>query len=216
MTLRHFDIPEYTSIFLAGFSLFVVVDNTFPLDAAYSQTVVYCSTCYSSNTTWTDNLNNVRVYFTYIPQKPTIDTPTELKFIVQNLHNDNSIQNLLAIVVVTSNSTGQQKTFKLTNVAVPNGEFSLKYLFPDPGTYQVIAKIGSKNDFVTLASFIVLVPIQAGTGATSLNNPSNSFAPSLNDDSGNPNFGIKIDVLIAIGIAAGAIILVVMMRKRRK
>ncbi|HEY7228374.1 MAG TPA: hypothetical protein VH481_09640, partial [Nitrososphaeraceae archaeon] len=39
------------------------------------------------------------------------------------------------------------------NITAPNGYFSLKYLFPDYGIYQVIATVGSNISAVALASF---------------------------------------------------------------
>jgi hypothetical protein len=117
--------------------LLIAMANSFSLNTVYSQP-------YSSNTTkqsWIDSLNTIKVQFTYIPGKPTIDTPTELKFSVQNLHTDDPVKNLLARVVITS-SSGQQRTFKFANITVPEGKFSVKYLFPDSGIYQVIYNIG--------------------------------------------------------------------------
>ena len=50
-------------------------------------------------------------------------------------------------------------TFRFTNISAPDGDFSVKYLFPDWGVYQVISRIHSK-DVSALASFKVLVPVQ--------------------------------------------------------
>ena len=57
-----------------------------------------------------------------------------------------------------NNAGGQKRSFKFTNITAPNGTFSVKYLFPDSGLYNVITKIDSK-DFTSLASFNVPVPL---------------------------------------------------------
>jgi hypothetical protein len=117
--------------------------------------------------TWIDKQNNLKIQFTPEPEKPVIDTPTELKFNIQNLQTGVQLKNLLARVIVTDG----QRTFKFTNITVPNGNLSLKYLFPDTGTYQVIARIDDlkNNNPSTLSSFQVFVPLQVGgINATSI------------------------------------------------
>jgi hypothetical protein len=109
---------------------------------------------------WVDRENNVKVQFTYLPQTPIIDTPTQLKFNIQNSQTGTPLRNLVARVVIVTNSGGQERSFKFTNLTVPNGSFSVNYLFPDTGVYQVISRIYSKDASI-LASFKVLVPIQS-------------------------------------------------------
>lgn len=121
----------------------------------------------SATQTWIDKQNNLKIQFTPEPEKPVIDTPTELKFNIQNLQTGVQLKDLLARVVVTDG----QRTFKFTNITVPNGNLSLKYLFPDTGTYQVIARIDDlkNNNPSTLSSFQVFVPLQlSGINATSI------------------------------------------------
>jgi hypothetical protein len=91
MELKYFLSLEFTSAFVVVNVLLIAMTNSFSLNTVYSQP-------YSSNTTtqsWIDNLNNIKVQFTYIPDKPTIDTPTEFKFSVQNLHTDPSCEELV-------------------------------------------------------------------------------------------------------------------------
>jgi hypothetical protein len=134
----------------------------------YTTTSVYAQQSSPNATqTWIDKQNNLKIQFTPEPEKPVIDTPTELKFNVQNLQTGAQLKNLLARVVVTDG----QRTFKFTNIAVPNGNLSLKYLFPDTGTYQVIARMDDlkNNNPSTLSSFQVFVPLQlSGINATSI------------------------------------------------
>jgi hypothetical protein len=107
---------------------------------------------------WTDPQNDVKILFTYSPKNPSIDTPSELKFSVSNLLTGQHLKNLVAMVVIITGSTGQERTFKFNDIYAPNGDFSVKYLFPNPGMYQVITRINSNNpQSIMLASFRVVV-----------------------------------------------------------
>jgi hypothetical protein len=107
---------------------------------------------------WTHPENDVKILFTYSPKNPAVDTPTELKFSVSNLLTGQHLKNLMAMVVMITSSTGQERTFKFNNIFAPNGDFSVKYLFPDSGMYQVITRINLNNpQSVMLASFMVIV-----------------------------------------------------------
>jgi hypothetical protein len=108
---------------------------------------------------WTDPEQNLKIEFAYQPQKPVIDQPTELKFTVQNLNTGQYFKNLVANVLVTDNASGQYRNYKFDNIVVPNGQFSVHYLFPDVGLYEVIARISAK-DIAALAPFKVVVPMQ--------------------------------------------------------
>ena len=66
------------------------------------------------------------------------------------------MKDFLARVVVTNG----QRLFKFENITVPNGDFSVKYIFPDDGTHQVILRVDSKH-LVELVSFQVFVPHQS-------------------------------------------------------
>jgi hypothetical protein len=115
--------------------------------------------------TWIDKQNNIKIQFASQPENPIVDKPAELKFSVQNLKTGGYPKNLLARVVVTDG----QRSFKFTNIAIPNGNFSVKYLFPDTGTYQVIGRIDDLDEnknyrSSTLSSFQVFVPLQISGG----------------------------------------------------
>jgi len=110
---------------------------------------------------WTDPENDVKILFTYSPRNPTTYTPTELKFSVSNLLTGQHLKNLVAMVVIITGSTGQERTFKFNNIYAPNGDFSVKYLFPNSGMYQVITRIHSNSpQSIMLASFRVIVTPQ--------------------------------------------------------
>ena len=126
---------------------------------AHSQTSTNTTTTAAPTQSWIDKLNNVKIQFTYLPQKPLVDAPTELRFNVQDLQTGSHLKNLAAKVVIVTNSSGQERSFKFNNITAPDGNFAIKYLFPDTGQYQVISRIYSK-DTTSLASFNVLVPFQ--------------------------------------------------------
>jgi hypothetical protein len=149
---------------------------------------------------WIDRENNAKVQFTYSPQAPIVDTPTELKFSVQNLQTGANLKNLAARVVIVTNSSGQERSFKFTNISAPDGDFSVKYLFPDSGVYQVISRIYSK-DAPTLASFKVTVPFQP--------------LGILNTNNMNPLILPAILVVVVIGAIAVASFLIIKKRARK-
>jgi hypothetical protein len=168
--------------------------NLYSPSPAFGQTI-------SGNGTqlWIDRENNVKVQFTYSPQTPIVDAPTELKFSVQNLQTGVNLKNLAARVVIVTNSSGQERSFKFTNISAPDGDFSVKYLFPDSGVYQVISRIYSK-DAPTLSSFKVAVPLQ----------PLGIF----NTNSMNPLI-IPVVLVAVIGAIAVASFLIIKRRARK-
>lgn len=129
---------------------------------AYAQNNSENKNSFSNNVTqqWEDKNDNVKVLFAYSPPKPVIDSPTELRFVIQDLKTNKYIKNLSAHVIITTNSSGQERTFRFNNITAPTGSFSLKYLFPDFGTYQIIAAIRSNTSAVALASFQIVVPFE--------------------------------------------------------
>ena len=139
---------------------------------------------------WTNVKDNIKIEFTYSPVKPMIDTFTTLNFSIQDLHTGEHIEDLSARVVVTNG----QRLFKFENITVPNGDFSVKYIFPDDGTHQVILRVDS-NHLVELASFQVFVPHQS--------------PPSLSSS------GDEINIIIAISLIATISLIVTLILKKR-
>ena len=140
---------------------------------------------------WKNVKDNIKVQFAYFPDKPIIDTFTTLNFSVQDLKTGEHIKDFTARVVVTNG----QRLFKFENITVPNGDFSVKYLFPDDGTHQVILRINSTH-LVELASFQVFVPHQS--------------PPSLLNAGGD-----MINMIIAISIIAAIGLIVLIMLKKK-
>jgi hypothetical protein len=174
-------LPFSSSLVLFLASLFLMILTITIVVLSLNSGVLGQSSSSSNTTTqqtWIDKLNNLKIQFGYIPAKPIIDAPTQLKFSVQNLQTGEQLKNLSARAVVLSNAGGQQRSFKFTNItAAPDGTYSVKYLFPDSGLYQVITKIGS-NDFTSLASFNVSVPF-APLGTVNVGNLNPITLPAI-------------------------------------
>jgi hypothetical protein len=173
-----FNIPASSSVVLFSSLLFLII-LTITIVLPLKINALGQSSSSSNNTTtntkqqtWVDKLNNLKIQFGYLPKEPIIDKPTELKFSVQNLQTGKQLNdNISARVVVINSVAGQQRSFKFTNITAPTGIFSVNYLFPDSGQYNVITKIDSK-DFTSLASFNVPVPFAPfGTVNTGNLNP---------------------------------------------
>ena len=119
---------------------------------SYSQTI----TKYNEQL-WSDSDHDLKIRFVYEPKIPIVDKPTELKFTVQRISTGDYMKDLEANVLVTDNISGQFRNFKFDNVSAPDGQFSVKYLFPDTGLFEIIARVRSQ-DVQALAAFEVIVP----------------------------------------------------------
>jgi len=144
----------------------------------------------SSNNTqiWKNPDDDLKIEFGYTPEKPIIDTFTNLQFSVTNLRNDQHLKDLLAQVTVTNG----QRLFKFQNISTQSGDFSVDYIFPDDGTHQVLLRI-DKNESIDVASFNVFVPHQS--------------PPELLNHQG--NLVIIMGILVAVGV-----ITVIMLKKK--
>jgi hypothetical protein len=166
------------SLLLTILTITVVV--ILPLNTIIALGQSSSSSSSSSNATqqiWIDKLNNLKIQFGYSPKEPVIDKPTELGFTVQNVQTGEQIKNLSARVVVVNNAGGQLRTFKFANITAPNGIFSVNYLFPDSGSYNIITKVDAK-DFTSLASFNVSVPF-APLGTVNVGNLNPLVIPAI-------------------------------------
>lgn len=180
--MNHLRIFAFSSAILLASLLFSIIVAIIVVVILSLNTAALGQTSPSSSSdnrtqTWTDKLNNLKVQFTYSPDNPAIDTPTELNFNVLNLQTGSHLKDLSARIVVLTNSGGQQRSFKFTNISAADGNFSVKYLFPDSGSYQVISKIDSK-DSSNLASFNVFVPFQP-LGTVNVSNLNTLILPAL-------------------------------------
>lgn len=154
---------------------------------------------------WKSKQGNVLIQFAYVPEKPIIDTFTELKFNIQNLSTEEHMENLTARVVVTNG----QRLFKFENISIPMGHFSVKYIFPDDGTHQVLLILDKGNDLKIPASFNVFVPHQS---PPSILDPFPSSPGTSNND-----LGVLISKILAILLPASAIAaLLILLKKKPK
>ncbi len=109
-----------------------------------------------------------------------------MQFSIQNLTNDQHIKDFDATVVVTSD----QRLFKFENITAHNGDFSVKYIFPDDETHQVLLRVNTNNSII-LASISVFVPHQS---PPSLLNP----FPQIRDEQNDIGRWISIVLIIVI------------------
>ena len=163
---------------------------------------------------WTDSYNGISIQFIYEPEKPIIDTFTELKFSIQNTTTGNHIsdtkEDAIARVVVTNG----QRLFKFENISVgDDGHFSVKYLFPDDGTHQVLTRLDI-NDSSTAAAFNVFVPHQA---PPSILNPF-SFSPFsvVSDNNSGSSQQIIMTAILVGAIGSIAAVTIVLIKRRQK
>jgi len=145
-----------------------------------------------------DKNKNIKIQFVYAPEKPIIDTFTELQFSVQDLETGQHIKDFDARIVVTNG----QRLFKFENITVADGDFSVKYLFPDDGTHQVLTRINTHNS-ILLSSFSVFVPHQS---PPSLLNPFPNNQGQQNENEQWINIIITIVISIAVLISTILII----------
>ena len=141
---------------------------------------------------WISQKDAVKILFTYTPERPIIDTFTKLEFRVINLTSNENLKDFDARVVVTNG----QRLFKFENITVPDGNFSVEYIFPDDGTHQVLTRVDKESAVRVLASFNVFVPHQA---PPSILNP---FPIPPGSELGE-NPGVLLSIILAIMLPAG-------------
>ncbi len=165
-----------------------------------SQSVILCDAHIKESKVqeWIDKNKNIKVQFVYSPEKPIIDTFTDLQFSVQDLETGEHIKDFDARVVVTNG----QRLFKFENITVADGDFSVKYLFPVDGTHQVLTRINTNNS-VLLASFSVFVPNQS---PPSLLNPFPNNQGQQNENG--PWINIIITIVISIAVLISTILII--------
>jgi hypothetical protein len=155
---------------------------------------------------WISQRDGIKILFTYEPEKPIIDTFTELKFSVLNLTSSEHLKNFMARVVVTNG----QRLFKFENITVADGDFSVKYIFPDDGTHQIVTRISKETSILTLAAFNVFVPHQP---SPSILNPFPISSTVGSDDNGVSISRIIVVIMLPVAIT---IVLVFMLRRGRR
>lgn len=147
-------------IFLLLLLLAMTIDIDVFAKFAYSQLA-------GNTQIWKNGENNVRILFSYSPNNPIINTPTELGFTINDLRTGAAFKNVLITVnIISNNNIGQQNAIRFNGLSDNKGSYFVNYAFPSLGTYQVIMRTKSSNpNFATLASF----PVNVALG-TSLSN----------------------------------------------
>jgi hypothetical protein len=187
------------------FSLFAQSPGNGPIlsNAIFAQSSVNNKSLpLNSTQEWISERDGVKILFTYQPERPIIDTFTRLEFSVINLTSNENLKDFDARVVVTL--PDGQRLFRFENITVPDGDFSVEYIFPDDGTHQVITRIDKGIDVQVLASFNVFVPHQA---------PPSLLNPFPNASASEIEF---ITRLLTVVISFAVIIVVVIMLRKGK
>jgi hypothetical protein len=160
-----FAINLLIALFIGATTAITTTSSSYHYSDSLSAHIVYAHMPISNISriqNWTHPDNEINIQFTYEPEKPIIDTFTDLKFSVKNMTTGQHISDSSAVarIVVTNG----QRLFKFENISIGNdGHFSVKYLFPDDGTHQVITRLDTNNS-VNLALFNVFVPHQSPPG----------------------------------------------------
>src|SRR5918996_2689 len=163
------------TLFISYFGLltmvFIIIEvDSNPSNIIFGQSSINDTEPLNKTQEWISEKDNIKILFTYQPERPIIDTFTKLEFSVINLTSNENLKDFDARVVVTNG----QRLFKFENITVPDRDFSVEYIFPDDGTHQVLARIDKGTSVRGLASFNVFVPHQA---PPSLLNPFPDAAP---------------------------------------
>src|SRR5918995_4538881 len=199
------------TLFISYFGLltmvFIIIEEVFdsnPSNIIFGQSSINDTEPLNKTQEWISEKDNIKILFTYQPERPIIDTFTRLEFSVINLTSNENLKDFDARVVVTL--PDGQRLFRFENITVPDGDFSVEYIFPDDGTHQVLARIDKGTSVRGLASFNVFVPHQA---PPSILNPFPT--PPGSELSDNP--GILLSMILAIVLpAAGVIGLIIILR----
>ena len=166
------------TLFISYFGLltmvFIIIEvfDSNPSNIIFGQSSINDTEPLNRTQEWISEKDNIKILFTYQPERPIIDTFTRLEFSVINLTSNENLKDFDARVVVTL--PDGQRLFRFENITVPDGDFSVEYIFPDDGTHQVLARIDKGTSVRGLASFNVFVPHQA---PPSLLNPFPDAAP---------------------------------------
>lgn len=149
-----------------------------------------------------DSKDNIKILFTYTPEKPIIDTFTKFSFSIEDLEGNHIEDKLPTTAFVTV--TNGQRLFKFENISIINGHFNVEYIFPDDGTHQVITRIDTNTSIIP-ALFNVFVPHQA---------PPNILNPFPAPVDGEYGIEIIISIILAITIPIAAVISLIIIIKK--
>lgn len=154
-----------------------------------------------NNTVQQVTQNGVIMQFDYSPSSPIINNYTQLSFNVINSTTGRPLREYIASVTVGNvvGFTGGSGYYNFSKIAVPNGNFTVSYAFPNDGLFPVFFRADYPTSAygpgapIAIGEFKVIVP-----------------APSVLPSDSNTI------IYIGIGIAAvGGGVAVVLMQKRK-
>ena len=197
------------TLFISYFGLltmvFIIIEvDSNPSNIIFGQSSINDTEPLNKTQEWISEKDNIKILFTYQPERPIIDTFTRLEFSVINLTSNENLKDFDARVVVTL--PDGQRLFRFENITVPDGDFSVEYIFPDDGTHQVLARIDKGTSVRGLASFNVFVPHQA---PPSLLNPFPNAAPEEIES-------ITRVLIIVISFSIIAVVVFILRKGKRK
>jgi hypothetical protein len=104
--------PILFLIVISFFSLILFFTITISI---FSNTTAAYAHLYSNNITqvWTDKLNNIKIQFSYLPEKPTADDIIQLQFSIQNFQTGSHLKDIIAKVTVTN-----EPLYRFDNITV--------------------------------------------------------------------------------------------------
>src|SRR5918996_3208471 len=120
------------TLFISYFGLltmvFIIIEEVFdsnPSNIIFGQSSINDTEPLNRTQEWISEKDNIKILFTYQPERPIIDTFTRLEFSVINLTSNENLKDFDARVVVTNG----QRLFKFENITVPDRDFSVEYIF---------------------------------------------------------------------------------------
>jgi hypothetical protein len=152
-----------------------------------------------------DQNDKIKVQFGYDPENITINALTDLKFSVLNSTTNEHIKNSLARVLVTEGA----EVFGFNNIAVSDGDFSVKHSFTNYGNHQVLLRIDTNSSIIP-ASFDVIIPYPSSPSLVDSADNSN-----LEDDQHIQNFTNYLIIVIGVVVSIVMIIILLSIAKKR-
>jgi hypothetical protein len=110
------DLPVLLFSLCLMLSFLVIMTGNLP-----SNTAAYAHIYSNITQVWIDRQNNIKIQFSHLPEKPTMNDLIQLEFSIQNLQTGNHLKNLISKVTVANNPI-----YKFDNITVADGDFSIR------------------------------------------------------------------------------------------
>ena len=110
-----------------------------------------------SNNTWISKRDNLNITMQTMPEIPIIDEKTKISFEIRKLNDSKFIEDFNARVTITDDAG---RLFKFNNqyIPVPNGKFSVEYIFPDYGKQKIILQLYRNESAFAVGYFNIVIP----------------------------------------------------------